>query len=188
MYAKVVATLALLVAFTGTAYAALITGADVKDESLTGRDVKDGSLHRSDLAAGVIPGIRHVLQRDITDLHDDGSVRIIASLGSLPPGNYLLTADTVASDFTDDGFVRCAIFVGGQNMNGTLGSAVRIGPVAGASTVSQISISAVAKRAHKFNVTLRCWQTNGAAASRVEESHLIAIRTGRLRLLGDPQF
>lgn len=49
-YANVVATLALIVALGGTATAAIvITGANVKDNSLTGKDVRDKSLTSVDI-------------------------------------------------------------------------------------------------------------------------------------------
>jgi hypothetical protein len=65
-YANVVATLALLIALGGTATAAvLITGRDIKDESVTGadirnqtlgtRDIKDGSLRSADFQRGQLP-------------------------------------------------------------------------------------------------------------------------------------
>jgi len=53
-YASVASTLALLTAIGGAAYAGLITGADVKDESLTGRDVRDGSLALTELRVPVL--------------------------------------------------------------------------------------------------------------------------------------
>lgn len=54
--AMVVALIALFVALGGTATAArvLLTGADIKDNSLTGADVKNGSLTPRDLS-GTIP-------------------------------------------------------------------------------------------------------------------------------------
>ena len=49
-YANVVSTFALVVALSGTAYAAAtITGRDVKDSSLSGRDVKNNSLDTRDV-------------------------------------------------------------------------------------------------------------------------------------------
>lgn len=50
-YSHVVSTLALVVALSGSAYAAAtITGANVKDGTLTGRDVKDSSITSPDVA------------------------------------------------------------------------------------------------------------------------------------------
>lgn len=66
-YPHVVSTLALVVACSGTAYAAVrITGADVVDGSLTGKDLKNGSVKSADVAgltprdfaAGAFPGVR----------------------------------------------------------------------------------------------------------------------------------
>ena len=53
--ATVIAFIALLLAGAGSATAAtLITGAQVKDNSLTGRDVKDGSLSTRDFKKGTL--------------------------------------------------------------------------------------------------------------------------------------
>ncbi|WP_309650646.1 hypothetical protein [Nocardioides sp.] len=63
-YSGVVSTVALVVALSGTAYAAAtITGADVKDGTLAGRDVRNNtlttkdvrSLTKQDFKAGVLP-------------------------------------------------------------------------------------------------------------------------------------
>ncbi len=55
-YANVVATLALFVALGGSSYAAiLITGKNVKDNSLTTKDIKDRSLLKKDFKAGQLP-------------------------------------------------------------------------------------------------------------------------------------
>lgn len=56
-YANVMASLAVLFALTGTAYAtAVVTGSNVRDGSLTGADVADRSLSGSDLASGSVGG------------------------------------------------------------------------------------------------------------------------------------
>ena len=58
-YANVVATLALFVALGGSSYAAiLITGKNVKDNSLTTKDVKNRSLLKKDFKAGQLPAGR----------------------------------------------------------------------------------------------------------------------------------
>jgi hypothetical protein len=65
--ALVVAVLALVVAMTGTSYAAVKIGSaqiknnsikslDVKDQSLTGKDVQDGSLAAADVQDGSLAG------------------------------------------------------------------------------------------------------------------------------------
>jgi hypothetical protein len=76
-YANVTATLALIVALGGTAYAAAtITGADVVDGSLTSADIKDGSLQGVDVATGAISS------PDITDHSITHSDLATASVGS----------------------------------------------------------------------------------------------------------
>ena len=48
-YASVTATLALVVALSGTGYTLVVTGRDVKNGSLTGRDIRNDSLAARDL-------------------------------------------------------------------------------------------------------------------------------------------
>jgi len=65
-YANVMSTLAVILALTGTAYAAAtitgrdvvnssITGIDVRNRSLTGADVRNRSLRAVDFARGQLP-------------------------------------------------------------------------------------------------------------------------------------
>lgn len=52
-YADIVATLALVVSVSGTAYAAItVTSADIQDNTVQSRDVRDGNLRGRDLADG----------------------------------------------------------------------------------------------------------------------------------------
>ena len=71
-YANVTATLALVLALgAGSATAAqLITGADVRNNSLTTRDVRDGSLLAKDLRRGQLPATEVVIRRS-PPLHYD---------------------------------------------------------------------------------------------------------------------
>ncbi len=55
-YANVVATLALFVALGGSSYAAIVvTGKNVKDNTLTTRDIKNGSLLKADFKPRQLP-------------------------------------------------------------------------------------------------------------------------------------
>lgn len=55
-YANVVATLALFIALGGSSYAAIvITGKNVKNNSLTTKDIKNRSLLKKDFKAGQLP-------------------------------------------------------------------------------------------------------------------------------------
>jgi hypothetical protein len=93
-FANVTSLLALVVALSGTAYAAVtITGKNVKDGSLTGADVKNGSLQAGDLAAGAA-----------------GSAQILTKTFSAPAGGppgetyYLsVTGDNSAVDRFEEG-------------------------------------------------------------------------------------
>jgi hypothetical protein len=54
-YANVTATLALVVALGGSAYAvSTITGADVRNESLTGLDIRNGTITGGDIRRGAV--------------------------------------------------------------------------------------------------------------------------------------
>jgi hypothetical protein len=55
-YANVVSTLCLFIVLGGTSYAVVVvTGKNVKDNSLTGKDIKDASLLKKDFASGQLP-------------------------------------------------------------------------------------------------------------------------------------
>ncbi len=51
--ALVMAALALVVSITGTAWAVVVSGANVRNESLTGKDIRNGSIRAADLASSV---------------------------------------------------------------------------------------------------------------------------------------
>jgi hypothetical protein len=85
-YANVTATLALVLALTGTSYAALtITGRDIKNGSVKSRDlgkssvtsakVKDRSLLRKDFRSGQLPRGPRGAKGDKGDQGDPGSAR-----------------------------------------------------------------------------------------------------------------
>jgi hypothetical protein len=100
-YANVTATLALVIALGGSAYAAAtITGADVKDDSLTGADVRghaatasapeeDGSLTTYDIRNGTIGAV---------DLANE-------SVGSSEIVNNTITQSDLATDSVGSGKV-----------------------------------------------------------------------------------
>jgi len=48
-YANVTATIAMVMAMTGGAYALVVTSADIKDNTIKGRDVKNGNLTGKDV-------------------------------------------------------------------------------------------------------------------------------------------
>ena len=57
-YAAVTSTLALVIALGGTSYAALvITGKDIKDNTVTSADIKNGNIKLKDLAASTQDGL-----------------------------------------------------------------------------------------------------------------------------------
>ncbi len=54
--ATLISLLALLVATSGTAYAIVITGADIKDGTVSSADIKNGSLTGTDVKDGYLTG------------------------------------------------------------------------------------------------------------------------------------
>lgn len=114
-YANIVASLALFLALSGTAYAvATITGADVVDESLTGADVKgaapspghaavagtlttydikDQTIHATDLSPDAVTGPK-VLDNSLGGADVDES-----SLGQVPLAGY---ADQAGNAYSAD--------------------------------------------------------------------------------------
>lgn len=55
LYANVTATLALVIALSGTSYAAItITGKDIRNNTITGADIKDGTIRGADIAGSTI--------------------------------------------------------------------------------------------------------------------------------------
>jgi hypothetical protein len=115
-YSNVTATLALVIALGGgVAYAATISGKDIKNHSIGAIDIKDDSIHAGQLAGGsvgsaeVIDGslhlrdlnaeVRRAMRKSVVQQHTRPGTEVpqtpaeaqAASL-SLPNGNYLLTA------------------------------------------------------------------------------------------------
>ena len=86
VHATVVAYLALTLALSGTATAAvLITGAGVKDSSLTGADVKDGSITGADVRDSSLTGV-DVKNSSLTgaDVKDGSLTGADIKAGSIP--------------------------------------------------------------------------------------------------------
>jgi hypothetical protein len=108
-YANVAATLALVLALSGTAYAASlgkdtvaskqiknnsVKTKDIKDGTLTGADVADGSLSGADVAADSLTGAQ-INEGSL------GAVADSAALGGLPAASYPRTTPSVAGNFAN---------------------------------------------------------------------------------------
>ena len=109
-YANVASTLAVVLALSGSAYAAAtITGRDVKNNSLTGTDVATGSLQVSDLKADLLPGasaaitVGGTIPQGVgsayafdTEVYDTGSMFVVGDdhLTITRPGQYLVSLGT----------------------------------------------------------------------------------------------
>lgn len=114
-YANVVATIALILALGGTAWALTVTGADVKDRSLTGADIQSLSIPPRTLAtnsittAKIAPGAitsAKVADSSITssDLNAALAAQTInpavvqsVTTGSIPTGQTITSAPTCGS-------------------------------------------------------------------------------------------
>jgi hypothetical protein len=109
-YGNVVATIALIVALGGTAYAAAtITGDDVVDNSLTGADIQghpatgqdpaqDGSLTSNDIKNGTVKAVDLALDSvnsaKVTDDTLTGNDILESSLGKVPNADKLDNRDS----------------------------------------------------------------------------------------------
>ena len=92
-YANVVATLALIVALSGSAYALTITGRDVQNGSLTGKDVRQHSLKGGDLHRGSVRS-NQVKNSNLTKAdmaYDAVSADDTQLIGKFVPAHILLT-------------------------------------------------------------------------------------------------
>jgi hypothetical protein len=117
-YANVAATLALVLALSGTAYAASlgkdtvgskqiknnsVSTKDVKDKSLTGDDVADGSVTGADVADGSLSG-GDLAGNSITGAQVNegtlGAVPNAAALGGFAAADYARSTPSAAGNFT----------------------------------------------------------------------------------------
>jgi hypothetical protein len=101
--------IALVAALAGSAYAAgLITGRDVKNDSLTGRDVKNGSLKGAELltrvASAATPGEALI---GASGRHQLLMTNIVAPV----PGFLVITGSSDIYNYTDNDNISCWIRV-----------------------------------------------------------------------------
>ena len=114
-YANIVATIALLLALGGTAWAVTVTGADVKDRSLTGADISSSAIATRHLAPNAITSVKigsgAVTSADIanstitsSDLNAALSAQIInravvhvTTTGSIPAGQVVTSTPSCGS-------------------------------------------------------------------------------------------
>lgn len=193
-YANVVATLALVLAMSGSAYALVVTGALVADESLTEADVRDRSLSRA-IADNAVRGPQVGDDSLTGDDIDESSLQIPAGsagknllsfgsvsggLGSqtvvvrreLPPGKYALFADITVSN--RDGVAHDVLCI----INGGLGhnpqTTVPAGGHANLSIADQTEIGG----SQPFTVTLTCGAPQSPGLSHLLSAYgtLSAIR------------
>lgn len=93
-YANIVSTLALILALSGTAYAAVvITGKDVRNGSLTGVDLKDASVRTAD-----VKGLTRADFKAGTMLPGPGARIERSAAISIPPGSWTPDMDVEAYD------------------------------------------------------------------------------------------
>lgn len=120
-YANVTATLALVVALSGTSYAAVvITGADIKNGSIKTADlarnaviskkVKNGSLLAKDFKAGQLPGAFAAGNESTVAVSGETTVLTLA----VPAGSYVVNAkaDVANFDSVNTVLARCTLTAG----------------------------------------------------------------------------
>jgi hypothetical protein len=110
-----VGVVALLVVGAGSAAAkALITGADIKDESVAGRDIKNGSLHIRDLDPAAVARLHGANGKNGTNgTNGRDGIQIVTA----PGGNFSGTNPSV--HFTDNG-VTFGPYTDSSNQRGTV--------------------------------------------------------------------
>jgi hypothetical protein len=177
-----------------------ITGQHVLDGSITGADVADHTLTPNDFSGSVKgppgppgpPGPRGVPgpSNTIVRTHDAAvglpaatTNQTVVTMSNIPAGSYLLTAKTVAVNFSaSDDFVRCAIAVGATQIDA---STTRAGGSADAAEVAALPMMGGYASATPFTAILRCWHDTGSIAGiYMESSRLIATAVGSLDVAG----
>lgn len=173
--ALIVALIALLIAVSGTTYAAV----KLPKNSVGSKQVKNSSLKAKDLRKGVLgerSNVYYGVQDGFADLMPDEIDTPIVTLEGLPAGSYLLTGHLTAVKFgTPPSIVRCGIKAAGTNSMGAQGNgfAAAVGGGDGAIVVP-VQASLAVSSASAFDAQLYCRQ-DGLAAD-VEEGRLIAER------------
>lgn len=190
----------LAIATAGTATAAhLITGKDIKNGTIAPKDLTrplraqvaeqpkagppgaqgpQGVQGPSGVPAQGFYGANPA-QVDLPGAGDDVT---LISLGSLPPGSYLLSGHTAAVNYGVPSYVRCGIRAAGTNSFGSsgLGSATAVGNAASFSVVAQVYVSLAVTSTGTSTAELFCRQTGGGVDAYVEESRLMAVRVGEV--------
>jgi hypothetical protein len=189
-YANVVATLALVLALGGTAYAAATIGSsEVIDNSLRSVDLRDGkygvrSVDVRDRSLGIVDlspaavsalGLKTwVRNHDAAVSLPAGSSTTVTTLSSLPKGSYLVLAKTNAVNFSTLDYIRCRISVGGSQVDATTVTPYTSTPVASMTMVGAITTTSTA------NVVLACSHDSATVGIYVEASRLFATRVRTL--------
>jgi hypothetical protein len=129
--AHVMAALALIIAMSGTAFAAIgstgiqdnsIRSRDVRNNSLQGIDVRNGTLGLTDLSSAARTGLGSRLYHYDTPTSVNaisGTPTQIASLQQLEPGDYLVHATTSAFSASLTNTADCSFTAGGTSFGGS---------------------------------------------------------------------
>jgi hypothetical protein len=145
--AMVVAVTALFVALSGSAYAIVITGASIRNNSVTGADIRNKSLHGRDVRPDSLGGIPILETRLGTVPRADGIQRfaVVTDAGAVARGRGVSSAARTAEGRFQVIFDRdvrtCAFFV-------SVGDAGAAGPPQGeaAATALASNVNGVAIR------------------------------------------
>ena len=156
--AMVVAVAALFVALSGSAYAIVITGASIRNNSVTGADIKNKALHGRDVKPDSLGGVPILESRLGPVPRAEGVNRfaVVTAVGTLARGRGVTSATRTAEGRYQVIFDRdvrpCAYLV-------SVGDAGAAGPPQGeaASTALASNVNGVA---------IRTESSNGAATDR----------------------
>jgi hypothetical protein len=126
-----------------------------------------------------ISSVYYLTKQGGVPLATGGTTRTqVATLSGLPAGDYLVTANVVAVNFSPPDFVRCNLEVGGTSYPG---STATPGVSSGFSNAaSQITTTAAVALTSSGDATLSCLHDTSGRTPSVESIRIYAIRTGEL--------
>jgi hypothetical protein len=148
--------LVALLLMGGGAYALVVTGRQVKNETLTGKDTKNGSLGAGELAPGVIPPSQVYFTKPGGQVNiPTGAATTLATL-NLPKGKWLVQANTAIVNFqSNSDFVRCSLFEGTNQLSGTTTTPEDENPV------SDLTTNGFFSKTTASTVTFKCGRDGG---------------------------
>jgi hypothetical protein len=200
--ALAISIIALCVALGGSAYAATqITSKDIRNGTIQNVDVKPGTIQSTRLSSGVQKILKkkgassaatagtvstEAIRKSGPENQPPGGLVTIASM-TIPPGAYVITANTVMTAFTGTTNILAALF----GSNGSRGGTCTLD----AAGVDAVSYQTIAVNDRQTPATLGMQETRTVAAPmdirldcsatipwRLSETSIIATKVGSITL------